>query len=247
MKLFGNLKSKRIFYRILVLLLAMAGLMFLMAFLFMQSYVAQSYEQRNRESARQLLNTAGEYVDLAALDLGRSMQQLLWNTEVTAAILVPDEVSYQRKVEIVKALSTFEQDNPLVERACLLTYANQTLYDAQGNILPIKDSPERIYMKQFTSNVWSQELGNGDFSTMVLTVDGSVALLQDFPTPEENGALLEVQPYALGSLFVMTSCSKPLFWKMRAIPILTAESKTRSKSRHSFAVAGLFLKKRNDF
>lgn len=115
------------FYRILFLLLSMVCVMFLISFLFIGSYISRSYERQAQESARQLLGTASEYVDLAVLDLGRAMQQLLWNTDITGAILVPDEVSYARKVEIVKALSTFQQDYPLVDRAYLLTYSNQAL------------------------------------------------------------------------------------------------------------------------
>lgn len=190
MKLFHNLKSKRIFYRILLLQLAMVCVMFLMAFWFMGSYIAKSYEQRTRESAQQLLRTAGEYVDLAVVDLGRAMQQQLWNTDITGAILLPDEVSYARKVEIVKALATLEQDQPIVSRAYLITYSNQTLYDSSGNITALKDSPQRSFFPQFNAGVQSHTVGDEDFSTSVLTVDGSVALLQDFPTPEHNGALL---------------------------------------------------------
>lgn len=131
MKLFQNLRSKRMFYRILFLLLSMVCVMFLISFLFIGSYISRSYERQAQESARQLLGTASEYVDLAVLDLGRAMQQLLWNTDITGAILVPDEVSYARKVNR-QSPSTFQQDYPLVDRAYLLTYSNQALYDASG-------------------------------------------------------------------------------------------------------------------
>lgn len=87
MKLFQNLRSKRMFYRILFLLLSMVCVMFLISFLFIGSYISRSYERQAQESARQLLGTASEYVDLAVLDLGRAMQQLLWNTDITGAIL----------------------------------------------------------------------------------------------------------------------------------------------------------------
>ena len=190
MKLFQNLRSKRMFYRILFLLLSMVCVMFLISFLFIGSYISRSYERQAQESARQLLGTASEYVDLAVLDLGRAMQQLLWNTDITGAILVPDEVSYARKVEIVKALSTFQQDYPLVDRAYLLTYSNQALYDASGTILPIKDAPQRAFLAEFNSHIQPRVVGDETFSTVVLTLDGKVALLQDFPTPEKNGALL---------------------------------------------------------
>ena len=190
MKLFQNLKSKRIFYRILLLQLVMVCVMFLMAFWFMGFYIAKSYEQRTQETAQQLLRTAGEYVDLAVVDLGRAMQQQLWNTDITGAILLPDEVSYARKVEIVKALSTLEQDQPIVSHAYLITYSNQTLYTSSGNILPLKESPQRSFFSQFHADVQSRIVGDETFSTQVLTVDGNVALLQNFPTPEKNGALL---------------------------------------------------------
>ena len=157
-------------------------------FSFLGSYISRSYERQAQESARQLLGTASEYVDLAVLDLGRAMQQLLWNTDITGAILVPDEVSYARKVEIVKALSTFQQDYPLVDRAYLLTYSNQALYDASGTILPIKDAPQRAFLAEFNSHIQPRVVGDETFSTVVLTLDGKVALLQDFPTPEKNGA-----------------------------------------------------------
>ena len=69
MKLFQNLRSKRMFYRILFLLLSMVCVMFLISFLFIGSYISRSYERQAQESARQLLGTASEYVDLAVLDL----------------------------------------------------------------------------------------------------------------------------------------------------------------------------------
>ena len=172
MKLFQNLRSKRMFYRILFLLLSMVCVMFLISFLFIGSYISRSYERQAQESARQLLGTASEYVDLAVLDLGRAMQQLLWNTDITGAILVPDEVSYARKVEIVKALSTFQQDYPLVDRAYLLTYSNQALYDASGTILPIKDAPQRAFLAEFNSHIQPRVVGDETFSTVVLTLDG---------------------------------------------------------------------------
>lgn len=190
MNLLKNIKSSRFFYRILSLLLAMASVLFLMAFSFMRSYISQSYEQRANDSAVQFLNTASEYVDLALLDLGQAMQQILWNTDITAAILIPDEVSYNRKVEIVKVLSTLEQDYPLVERASLLTYLNETLYDASGNILSMKDAEQRVFLARYHSGVQARTISNGSFTTTVLTMDGQIAILQEFPTPEENGAIL---------------------------------------------------------
>lgn len=190
MKLFENLRSKQIFCRILLLQLAMVCLMFLMVFSFMGSSLSRSYGQRSRDTAQQLLRTAGEYVDLAVVDLGRAMQQLLWDTDVTGAILLPDQVSYARKVEIVKALSTFEQDYPIVSHAYLITYPNETLYDASGAITQIKESAQREFLPQYSASVQSGTVEDDGFSTVVLTREGRVALLQDFPTPEQNGALL---------------------------------------------------------
>lgn len=190
MRLFQSMKSTRMFYYILTLLLAMAVAMFLLTFFFLHTYLEDAYQRRAEENAMQFLGTAGEYVDLAVLDLGRAMGQLLWNTDVTGAILVPDEVSYARKVEIVKALSTFEQDHPLVERAYLLTYGNDTLYDGEGNSLSLKDAAQRSYLPEYNANVRARAVADEDFATTVITVDGAVALLQDFPTPERNGALL---------------------------------------------------------
>lgn len=190
MKWFENLRSKKMFFRILALLLAMAGLMFLLTCFFFRAYLNQSYLRRNREATRQLLSAASQYVDMAALDTGRAMQQLLWNSELTGAVLIPDEVSYQRKTAIVKALSTFVNDNPLVEHASLITYGTNMLYDESGQILSLENAAQRIYLPQYNSSTWAYTLSNNGFSTLLLTVDGSAALLQDFPTPETNGALL---------------------------------------------------------
>ena len=131
MKLFQNLRSKRMFYRILFLLLSMVCVMFLISFLFIGSYISRSYERQAQESARQLLGTASEYVDLAVLDLGRAMQQLLWNTDITGAILVPDEVSYARKVEIVKALSDINAFNAGKKRDKALSLLSAWLPEAE--------------------------------------------------------------------------------------------------------------------
>ena len=46
MKLFQNLRSKRMFYRILFLLLSMVCVMFLISFLFIGSYISRSYERQ---------------------------------------------------------------------------------------------------------------------------------------------------------------------------------------------------------
>ncbi len=189
LKIFSNLRTKRIFVHILVMLLGMALLMFLMAFVFIGEYIADNYEAQGKESARQLLSTAGEYVELAVSDLGRAMGQLLWNTDVTRAVLIPDLVSYKQKVEITKALATFEQDHPLVERAYLLTFPNQMCYSAAGEIIPLKDAPQHRYLPGFNGNVSVRTAASGN-DTLVLTLEGEAALLQSFPTPEENGALL---------------------------------------------------------
>ena len=77
-----------------------------------------------------------------------------------------------------------------MDRAYLLTYSNQALYDASGTILPIKDAPQRAFLAEFNSHIQPRVVGDETFSTVVLTLDGKVALLQDFPTPEKNGALL---------------------------------------------------------
>lgn len=190
MKWIKNLRTGRIFYRILALILCLTGLMFLMTFLFFQQYISKSYQNRSQESARQVLSTASRYVDLAVLDTARSMQQLLWNEDLAGAILVPDEVSYQRKTTIARTLSTFVKDNPLLEGASLLTYGTNTLYDDTGNITAIKDSSQRIFLKEYNESVQERLLQQDSFSTVLLTVDGSIAILQPFPTPEKNGAML---------------------------------------------------------
>ena len=118
----------------------------------------------------------------------RPSQPFFYETGRTA--LEDRAVCRSLKVEIVKALSTFQQDYPLVDRAYLLTYSNQALYDASGTILPIKDAPQRAFLAEFNSHIQPRVVGDETFSTVVLTLDGKVALLQDFPTPEKNGALL---------------------------------------------------------
>ena len=179
-----------IFRRILLGLGFLALLMLLITFFFLRSYVSRSYEQRWEENTAQLVNTAGEYVDLALLDLGRAMKQQLWNTDITGAVLLPDEVSYRRKMEIYRVLSTFETENPLVEHAYLLTFADGTIYDGQGESTPLKESPLRLFLPEYSQSVRSTILRSGDFSTQLLTLSDQAALLQEFPTPENNGALL---------------------------------------------------------
>ncbi len=179
-----------IFRRILLGLGFLALLMFLITFFFLRSYVSRSYEQRSEENTAQLVNTAGEYVDLALLDLGRAMKQQLWNSDITGAVLLPEEVSYRRKVEIYRVLSTFEKENPLVEHAYLLTFADGTIYNGYGESEPLKESPLRMFLPEYNQGVHSSLLWSGDFSTQLLTLSDQVALLQDFPTPENNGALL---------------------------------------------------------
>jgi len=161
-------------------------------FSFLQMYLSYHYKQQMQTSARQFLSTANEYVTLALLDLGRSMQQQLWNTEVTGAILVPETVSYNRKVEIVKLLDTFRQDSPLVDSVYLLTYASDLTYDFDGNIIAIKDAPVLSYLSEYSARAQMLILYGDAFETQVITADGRVAILQDFPTPEKNGALLAV-------------------------------------------------------
>ena len=190
MKWIKSLRTGRIFYRILALILCLTGLMLLMTFVFFQQYISKSYQRRSQESARQMLSTASQYVDLAALDTARSMQQLLWNENLSAAVLVPDEVSYQRKVAIARTLSTFVKENPLLEGASLLTYGTNTLYDEDGKIEDIANSEHRIFLKEYNESVQEKLLQQDSFSTILLTVDGSVAILQPFPTPEKNGAML---------------------------------------------------------
>lgn len=190
MKIFQNLKSKRLFYRILLLLLAMAFLMFLLVFFFVHSYLSESYKARSKNYQEQLLMTASEYADMALMDLGRAMRSVLWNTEITRAVLVPELITYHDKTEIVKTLSSFETDYPLVESAALLSYHDGILYDEQGNIGEIRESPSRRYLKEFHSQAVQTRLVEEDFSIQVISVDGQVALLVDFPTPETNGALL---------------------------------------------------------
>ena len=72
---------------------------------------------------------------------------------------------------------------------CLPTLI-RPFYDASGTILPIKDAPQRAFLAEFNSHIQPRVVGDETFSTVVLTLDGKVALLQDFPTPEKNGALL---------------------------------------------------------
>lgn len=189
-KIFQNLRSKQLFFRILILLLGMVCLMFALMSSFLQVSLSRSYQQQRRTSAGQLLATADAYIDLALLDLGRSMQQLLWDTEVTGAVLVPDRVTYDRRVEIVKLLATFEQDHPLVERAYLLTYADGMACGSDGETVALKDAVIRDYLTQFSATAQEGTLHDGDFYTSVVTTDGQVALLQAFPTPEQPGALL---------------------------------------------------------
>ena len=51
MKLFQSLRTKKIFYRILVLLLAMACSMFVLVFFFVHTHMSRSYqERRDRKS-----------------------------------------------------------------------------------------------------------------------------------------------------------------------------------------------------
>lgn len=189
MKLFQSLRTKKIFYRILVLLLAMACSMFVLVFFFVHTHMSRSYQERRLENCQQLLTTASEYVRLALEDLGRAMQQLLWNTDITRAVLTPELVTYDRKVEIVKTLGSFETDNPLVDQAFLLTYADGRCFDSAGNIVEMKESLIRGYLPEY-GQICASSLANGDFPAQVISQGEKLALLQPFPTPETNGALL---------------------------------------------------------
>lgn len=151
--------------------------------------MSRSYQERRLENCQQLLTTASEYVRLALEDLGRAMQQLLWNTDITRAVLTPELVTYDRKVEIVKTLGSFETDNPLVEQAFLLTYADGRCFDSAGNIVEMKESLIRGYLPEY-GQICASSLANGDFPAQVISQGEKLALLQPFPTPETNGALL---------------------------------------------------------
>lgn len=190
MKIFQNIKSKRLFYRILLLLAAMVFLMFILVFFFVHSYLSESYREKSKNYQEQILITASEYANTALLDLGRAMRSVLWNTEITRAVLIPEQITYHDKTEIIKTLSSFQNDYPLAKSAVLLSYHDGILYDDQGNIAEIKESAVRQYLQEYHSQAIQTELGKDDFFVHLITVGGKVALLVDFPTPETNGALL---------------------------------------------------------
>lgn len=190
MKIFQNMKSKRLFYRILLLLVAMVFLMFLLVFFFVHSYLSESYRERSKNYQEQILITASEYADTALLDLGRAMRSVLWNTEITKAVLIPERITYHDKTEIIKTLSSFQSDYPLAKSAVLFSYHDGMLYDDQGNIGEIKESAFRQYLPEFHSQAVRTELGKEAFSVHLITVGEEVAVLVDYPTPETNGAIL---------------------------------------------------------
>lgn len=169
----------------LVLLFLVVGWLFYL-------FITKSYEARNQYSQQMTLNTTSEYVDLELTDLGRSMQQVLWDTDVVRVVLTPDNITYEIKSEVKKTLASFESENPLVESAYLLTYTDQMIYDSYGNQTPLEEHGIWEMLNPADEQTVRTMLSQGEISSEILTRLGQVAILQDFPTPEENGALLAI-------------------------------------------------------
>lgn len=173
------------------MVMLLAVVMFIISYVFIRHFILENFRQSWSGAQVQYLNTASENFDLQLSDLGDSMLQLMWNADITAAIMVPDDVTYVRKTAIRKSLAAFEEEIGLCSRAYLVTFPNETVYDGEGGIKELKDSPQRLFFPSFSSAAVEHRLKDGSGGeTIILTQHGKVAVLKLFPTPERNGALL---------------------------------------------------------
>jgi len=189
--LFG-LKTKRLFYRILVSFLAMLVCMFVITFGFLWRHNERSYKAQMHADRTAVLSTSAEYISLALTDLGRAMEQTLWNTDVVGMILNPSQASYVREAEAANALLMFEQSNPLASEAYLLTGSRQSALDSSGNNLSFEDACVRDFFPHLNASLQQATLGTDTFAPILLTAGSKAALMQPFPTPEKSGAMLVI-------------------------------------------------------
>ena len=189
-KLFREIKSKRFYVRILLLTFVLTVAMFLISFIFIKDMTDRYYDDRIRENAGQMLSVAGDYVDTLLLATGHSMQQLMRERDITAAVLLPDEVDYGRKANIMLLLRNLNEESPLVDGVCLVSYASGTLYLDDGSIVDAESSDLSRFIPEYNSAVTQSKIKGGRFTTILLSVGDEIALIQDHPTPEKNGALL---------------------------------------------------------
>lgn len=203
--LFG-LKSKRLFYRILVSFLAMLICMFAIMFGFLWQNNERNYKAQMQTGRTTVLSTSAEYITLALTDLGRAMEQTLWNTDVVGMILNPMQASYVREAEAANALLMLEQSNPIAAEAYLLTGPNGKALDASGNMLPFDDIRIQPFFPKSNPALQKATIGTEDFAPILLTAGSEAALMQPFPTPEKSGAMLVILDMkalfgSLGGLF----------------------------------------------
>ena len=90
---------------------------------------------------------------------------------------LPDNSEPQKKTNLVRQKLV---DSDFGGGIFSLNYQNERLNASLGGGLN----------RYSNDHIQPRVVGDETFSTVVLTLDGKVALLQDFPTPEKNGALL---------------------------------------------------------
>lgn len=189
MQFISKYRQKRMFYRILIVLMAMSLSMFAVVYFFVYRYLYNSFQERSVAIQHQMLSSSSMQIDRALKEITSTMEQMLYNQDVVSMILLPEEADYLKRSAVVKTLQNFERNNSLVASAYLVIYNQGTVYDSNGSVRFIEDSFCQPFLQEDIARAVSLK-DNGSRSSMLVTIDRQAAVLQQFPTPEKNGAIL---------------------------------------------------------
>lgn len=189
MQFVSKYRENRLFYKIFIILMSMSLLMFAVVYYFVHGYLYQMFQQRSIEIQRQALGAAGTRIDYTLNEISSAMEQILYNEDVISLMLLPEDADYLKRSSVAKVLEKLEITNRMVASAHLVVNAQGAVYSANGSVSNFKNFVYNPFLQRNGAK-WTPLKDDGARGTMLLTINGQAALLQKFPTPEDNGGIL---------------------------------------------------------
>lgn len=189
MQFISKYRGNRLFYKIFIILMSMSLLMFAVVYYFVHGYLYQMFQQRSVEIQRQALGAAGTRIDYTLNEISSAMEQILYNEDVISLMLLPEDADYLKRSSVAKVLEKLEITNPMVSSAHLVVNTQGAVYSANGSVSNFKNFVYSPFLQRNGAK-WTPLKDGGARGTMLLTINGQAALLQKFPTPEDNGGIL---------------------------------------------------------
>lgn len=189
MRFISKYRENKLFYRIFFVLMSMSLLMFAVVYYFVHGYLYQMFWQRSVDIQRQVLSTASTRIDYTLNEISSAMEQILYNEDVISLFLLPEEADYLKRSSVAKILEKFEFTNGTVASAHLVVNSQGAVYSANGSVSNFRNFIYSPFLQQEgVHRIRIKE--NGARGAVLVTINGQAALLQRFPTPEDNGAIL---------------------------------------------------------